>query len=237
MMIMKTAKRLAVFTLALVMIGCGAATSTVAPPTTSAPPIQTVSVLTPLPPTPAPALTASTEPAAMPATLTQASPPTPACGDNMQITPAQTEGPFYKPDTPERTALIERGATGTKLNISGYVLTRDCRPIAGAVLDFWQADDRGEYDNTGYNLRGHQVTDAAGRYHLATIVPGLYPGRTRHIHVKVQAPNQPVLTTQLYFPGETQNTSDSIYNPALLMKVQDTSNGEVATFNFVLDVK
>ncbi len=40
-----------------------------------------------------------------------------------------------------------------------------------------------------------------GRYTLETIVPGEYPGRTQHIHVKVQAPNGPILTTQIYFPG------------------------------------
>src|ERR671923_286173 len=72
----------------------------------------------------------------------------------------------------------------------------------------------------GFPLRGHQFTDDAGRYRLETVVPGLYPGRTRHIHVKVQAPNQPVLTTQLYFPGEARNAADGIFNQALLMQVQ-----------------
>ncbi len=47
-----------------------------------------------------------------------------------------------------------------------------------------------------------QFADASGRFSLETIVPGAYGGRTRHIHVKVQAPDSPVLTTQLYFPGE-----------------------------------
>ncbi len=76
--------------------------------------------------------------------------------------------------------------------------------------------------------------DNRGRYHLETIVPGEYPGRTRHIHVKVQAPGQPVLTTQLYFPAEPRNTNDSIFSPELLMQVQNTPNGQLATFNFVL---
>ena len=86
-----------------------------------------------------------------------------------------------------------------------------------ALVDFWQADDRGQYDNTGYRLRGHQFTDDTGHYRLETIVPGLYSGRTRHIHVKVQAPNQPVLTTQLYFHGEPANQRDFIFNPDLVM--------------------
>jgi protocatechuate 3,4-dioxygenase beta subunit len=114
------------------------------------------------------------------------------------------------------------------------VLSTTCQPIAHALLDFWQADSNGQYDNTGFRLRGHQYTDNRGHYSLETIVPGEYPGRTRHIHVKVQAPNQSVLTTQLYFPGEPHNNSDGIFSAALLMQVQNTPNGQLATFNFVL---
>ena len=66
-------------------------------------------------------------------------------------------------------------------------------------------------------------------------MPGLYTGRTRHVHVKVQAPNQPLLTTQLYFPGETGNNRDSIFNSALAMAVQDAADGKAAEFNFVLE--
>jgi protocatechuate 3,4-dioxygenase beta subunit len=67
-------------------------------------------------------------------------------------------------------------------------------------------------------------------------VPGLYPGRTRHFHVKVQAPNQPVLTTQLYFPDEPANATDGIFSPELLMNVADATDGKQAAFNFVLNV-
>jgi len=103
-------------------------------------------------------------------------------------------------------------------------------------VDFWQADDDGRYDNVGYRLRGHQFTDAAGRYRLETIVPGLERGRTRHIHVKVQAPNQRVLTTQRSFPGEPRNAQDGIFNGAMVMDVQEIGGGKAATFNFVLNV-
>src|SRR2546423_12359663 len=116
-----------------------------------------------------------------------------------QLTPAQTEGPYFKPGSPARTSLIEGGMTGTRLLLSGRVVTLACAPVAGATLDFWQADAAGTYDNSGYRLRGHQLTDAAGRYSLETILPGEYPGRTEHIHVKVRAPGKDVLTTQLYF--------------------------------------
>jgi protocatechuate 3,4-dioxygenase beta subunit len=62
----------------------------------------------------------------------------------------------------------------------------------------------------------------------------LYPGRTAHIHVKVQAPPGPVLTTQLYFPGVSGNQSDGIFDPKLLLAIQNTSDGMVGTFNFVV---
>jgi protocatechuate 3,4-dioxygenase beta subunit len=104
---------------------------------------------------------------------------------------------------------------GTRLVIEGSVLTTGCKPLARAVLDFWQADAAGRYDNAGYRLRGHQLTNEAGRYRLETIVPAEYQARTRHIHVKVQAPGQPALTTQLYFPDGGENRRDSIFNPAL----------------------
>jgi protocatechuate 3,4-dioxygenase beta subunit len=161
--------------------------------------------------------------------------PTPACDDgDDDPTPAQTEGPFYTPSTPQRTSFLEPGMAGTRMVVAGYVLSTDCRPISGALLDFWHADDAGVYDNSGYTLRGHFFSDEEGLWQLETIVPGLYPGRTRHFHVKVQAANGPVLTTQLYFPNEPVNARDRFFHPDLVMDVQDTTDGKIGTFNFVL---
>jgi protocatechuate 3,4-dioxygenase beta subunit len=162
--------------------------------------------------------------------------PTPACGEPGGATVPQTEGPFWKPGSPLRTSLLEPGMPGTRVVVEGTVLTADCRPVPRAVVDLWQADDRGRYDNAGYRLRGHQRTDAAGRYRVETIVPGVYPGRTRHFHVKVQAPGRPVLTTQLYFPGEPGNQRDFIFDPGLVMAVRDGDGGKLARFDFVLDL-
>jgi hypothetical protein len=164
--------------------------------------------------------------------------PTPACddGDDDDPTPAQIEGPYFTPNSPLRASLLESGMGGTVLVLSGQVLTTGCGTVTNALLDFWQADTDGEYDNTGFRLRGHQFTDAQGNYRLETIVPGLYPGRTRHIHVKVQAPGSSILTTQLYFPGEARNASDSLYHPGLVINTAGSSSGLAGTFNFVLDV-
>ncbi|MFI9824692.1 carbohydrate-binding protein [Streptomyces sp. NPDC052013] len=162
--------------------------------------------------------------------------PTPYCDDGDDPTPDQMEGPYFKPNSPRRTNLVAPGSPGTRLTVSGYVFGRDCTPLPGVLLDFWQADNAGAYDMAGYAFRGHQFTDAAGAFALQTIVPGLYPGRTRHLHVKAQAPGEPVLTTQLYFPGEPRNSTDALFDPALLMNVRDGGGGRQGTFDFVLDV-
>ncbi|MBR1122665.1 intradiol ring-cleavage dioxygenase [Bradyrhizobium lablabi] len=161
-------------------------------------------------------------------------PPTPACHDGDEPTLAQTEGPFFKPSSPERIELLEAGMAGQPIELAGFVLTRGCKPIAGALLDFWQADDKGRYDNSGFRLRGHQFTDAEGRFRLRTVVPGAYVGRTRHIHVKVQPRGGRVLTTQLYFPGEAKNRSDGLFRTELLVRTAKNEGWLAGRFDFVL---
>ena len=104
-----------------------------------------------------------------------------------------------------------------------------------SLLDFWQADDKGQYDNSGFRLRGHQFSDAEGRYRLRSIVPGAYVGRTRHIHVKAQPRGGRLLTTQLYFPGEPKNRSDGLFRTGLLMRTAENPGLLAARFDFVLD--
>ncbi|HEX2272937.1 MAG TPA: hypothetical protein VHG90_03575 [Acidimicrobiales bacterium] len=161
--------------------------------------------------------------------------PTPSCDDGGDSTPAQTEGPYFTPGSPERASLVEPGLPGTRLVVAGTVVSTTCEPVRRALLDFWQADADGEYDNRGFRLRGHQFSDDEGRYRLETVVPGHYSGRTRHIHVKVQAPDGPVLTTQLYFPGEAANARDGIFRPQLLLQDTGQSAGARQTaFTFVV---
>jgi len=162
--------------------------------------------------------------------------PTPECGDDDEPTPTETAGPFFKPRSPLRASLLEPGLAGTKIVLTGRVFSRECRPISGALLDFWHAGDDGEYDNVGFRLRGHQFTDEAGRYRLETVVPGLYPGRTRHFHVRVQARGSRVLTTQLYFPDEPRNRRDFLFRPELLLTVKDAQRTKAGRFHFMLDL-
>lgn len=219
-----------------VLAACGLqpATQTAAPTVASIQPTSAAQPTTPPEPTAAPATASPTE---APATVvSQVLPPTPACGDDDEPTIAQTEGPYYTPNNPERTSFIEAGVTGTKMVVTGYVLGTNCQPVPQALLDFWHCDDAGVYDNEGYKLRGHFFSDANGQFKLETIQPGIYTGRTRHFHVKVQAPNQPILTTQLYFLNEPANERDGIFNEALLMEVEDSTDGKIGKFNFVLNI-
>jgi len=163
--------------------------------------------------------------------------PTPECRDNDPPTLPEIEGPFFKPRSPERADLTAPPGRGRLTELSGYVLTRGCRPVSRALLELWHADDAGEYDNRGFRYRGHIFTDAQGRYRFRTIMPGLYPGRTRHYHLKVQAPTRPILTTQLYFPNEPLNLRDGSFHPELLMRMADAGQGLAARFDFVLDMR
>jgi hypothetical protein len=163
--------------------------------------------------------------------------PTPECNDDdVDETLAQAEGPYFTPNSPERRSLLEDGLPGTPLTVTGYVYSSSCAPVERALIEFWQCDDAGVYDNEGYRLRGHQFTDEDGRYELTTILPGIYPGRTRHIHVKVQAPGAPELTTQLYFPEEPENDRDGIFDPSLVIDmVDDGEDDKLGFFTFVVE--
>jgi protocatechuate 3,4-dioxygenase beta subunit len=164
-------------------------------------------------------------------------PPTPECSGAHDITPRQTEGPFYTPNAPERANLREPGITGVAVALSGLVLTRTCKPVAGAIVDLWHADAEGVYDNRGFRLRGFVKTDANGRYAFQTVQPGNYPGRVRHYHVKVQAPGAPLLTTQLYFPDEPGNARDFLFRKELLIRTAKVADGLAARFDFVADLR
>ncbi|KRE16078.1 hypothetical protein ASE66_09925 [Bosea sp. Root483D1] len=161
-------------------------------------------------------------------------PATPACEGHSTATPRQTEGPFFTPSSPQRADLRADGE-GALLVLSGFVLTRQCRPIPGALLDFWHADAGGQYDNRGFRFRGHLFADQQGRYQFITRAPGLYTGRTRHLHVKVRAGTQsPALTTQLYFPDEPGNRRDGLFDQKLLMSLRPGEGGQLGRFDFVL---
>jgi protocatechuate 3,4-dioxygenase beta subunit len=144
-------------------------------------------------------------------------------------TPEDMEGPFYKAGAPSRVNLVESNSKAPLLVLSGVAQSFDCRPLAGVKLDFWHADERGDYDNRGFRYRGLIATDAQGRYRLETNLPPPYMGRPRHIHVKMQRAGGAVLTTQLYFPGESRGA-----DKALVVKMERNKGALDARYDFVL---
>ena len=145
-------------------------------------------------------------------------------------------GPFYKEDAPFKQRLGE-GIEGERLIITGKVMDMRCQPLKGAILDIWQANSTGEYDNKGFTLRGKVETNNDGVYLIDTIIPKEYGQgditRPGHIHLKVGVPNQPTLTTQLYFEGDPYLTD--LEDKSLIMKITDSNGTKKAKFDFVIE--
>lgn len=224
---MKKMKRLILSVwMASVVVGCSNNTLTPQSVSTQAPmPSATIQVETAAP-TATVAVAETATPALADDVFTQMgiSLPSPSC---TSVTPNQMEGPYYTPDTPERNVLYEEGMPGTRMILVGFVLDQNCNPLPNAWLDFWQADTNGEYDNQGYRLRGHQFTDAQGRYYLDTVLPGLYLSRPiEHIHVKLRPEGGQEITTQLYFPNQPVD--------GLTVTLEQRDMYVVGYFNFVL---
>jgi protocatechuate 3,4-dioxygenase beta subunit len=118
-------------------------------------------------------------------------------------TPADMEGPFYKPGAPARES------TGRGFVVSGVVRSAaTCQPIPGARVEWWQANPRGQYDDAH---RGAQAAGDAGVYRFETDFPPPYAGRPSHVHLKASAPGHRPLTTQLYpKAGQSQATFDLV---------------------------
>ncbi|MFK7927016.1 MAG: hypothetical protein AB8H79_02420 [Myxococcota bacterium] len=124
-----------------------------------------------------------------------------------ELTKEQVEGPFY-PGEPEVRQDIRETRNGVRLDLDLQVVAQgSCEAIAGAEVDVWAADATGaysgyaEFDSVGESwLRGQQVTGADGVARFTVVVPGAYPGRAVHLHVKVRAPGRDELTTQVYLP-------------------------------------
>lgn len=147
-------------------------------------------------------------------------------------TPPQTQGPFYpvkdqidKDVDLTRVAGSSRVAKGRVILVGGYVTDLDCRPVADAYVEIWQACATGKYNHPGdpntaaldpdFQYWGIAKTDAEGAYRFRTIYPGAYPAdknwmRPPHIHFKVHKWGYHDLVTQLYFEGEQHNAEDLI---------------------------
>ena len=125
------------------------------------------------------------------------------------------EGPFYTDNPPQMVnhKLSSDTEPGTPIIVSGRVFNLDCSEfIPNTLIDAWHANDAGEYDNQGFNLRGYTFSNDQGFYMFQTIKPGKYQTgndfRPSHIHFKITPPDFPTLTTQLYFEGDPDLATD-----------------------------
>lgn len=159
----------------------------------------------------------------------------PPCKDE-KLTPAVAPQAAFAPGAPARTSLIEPGAAGARVVLTGYVIGLKCGRIKGARVDFWQADAAGAYPASGPRLRGHQVTDADGKYRLETMRPGAPSGRARHLAARVEPPGKPALTTVLFFPGDPANAKDKSFQSQLVMREVGGAPAGTYAFDFILDL-
>jgi protocatechuate 3,4-dioxygenase beta subunit len=162
-------------------------------------------------------------------------PPTPQCLE----TEDNILGPYYRAGAPFRTILADPDE-GQPLHIDGSVSGPDCQPLAGALLDLWQANDDGVYDlkSPDFLWRGRMNAGKDGIYSFDSILPGRYPSgsdyRPRHIHFMVSSPGSLSLTTQLYFAGDPYLKTDPYVRPSLIIELEGDETQWSGTFNIVL---
>jgi catechol 1,2-dioxygenase len=167
--------------------------------------------------------------------------PTPSCIE----TADNPLGPYYRADAPVRDDLNVLGQKGELLHVSGVVYGLGCKvSLAKAVVEVWQADPLGVYDNESpdFQLRATVPAGENGDYAYHTLLPGWYelsPGsgifRPRHIHLRVTAPGYQELVTQLYFEGDPYNKDDGSWLPALTIALDDAKKGLTGVFDIVLE--
>jgi catechol 1,2-dioxygenase len=146
-------------------------------------------------------------------------------------------GPFHMTESPRRDLgdSIDLVGQSEPCVVTGRVVSPDGRPLPGAVLDVWQADDHGAYDvqepdqQPAGNGRGLFTADASGQFWFRTIVPSYYPiptdgpvgelldatrrhpYRPAHIHFIVSADGYQPLTTHIFVDGTPYLDSDAVF--------------------------
>ena len=167
-----------------------------------------------------------------------------AFAEQLAMTPALTEGPFYPPrlplDTDNDLIIVNNSispAVGQIAHLGGRILDSSGSPIRNAVIEIWQCDAKGVYlaegDNSGRDTNfqgyGRFLTGLKGEYYFRTIKPVPYNGRPApHIHVKIHQGRTELLTTQIFISGFANNTRDGVY-----MGMSDPIDRELASAEFV----
>ena len=173
-----------------------------------------------------------------------------AASGALRLSPSQTLGPFYPRNAGERPTDTDADllrvegdrvlTKGVPIYLTGRVLDRRGQPLANAAVEIWQCDANAVYHHPAggavaerdSNFQGYGVAraDAAGAFHFRTIKPIAYPGRTPHIHVRVQGSNVSPFATQLYLADDPNNRRDFLFSrmsveeqASLTLKFEPTS--------------
>lgn len=164
-------------------------------------------------------------------------------------------GPYYRANAPFRTRLVQEDQVGIPLLITGSVADTACHPIKDALIEIWQTDHQGAYDNetAEFRFRGRLQTDTQGQYRIETVVPGRYAigervsgyglreavYRPRHVHFKITKPGFKDLITQLYFKDDPYNDKDPYVVKSLIVEYETHGSAAneywAATFDIVLE--
>ncbi|MFJ6793494.1 intradiol ring-cleavage dioxygenase [Streptomyces sp. NPDC091268] len=130
--------------------------------------------------------------------------PPPAC----VLTPESSQGPYYAPGSPVRSAVVEdREGVPLRLDLRIVRSSRGCAPLVGAAVEIWQADAVGTYSAHGATyLRGTQTTDRNGLVTFRTLVPGWYAHLAPHVHFKVRPDRHTEVSSQLFLPEDLLRT-------------------------------
>lgn len=152
-------------------------------------------------------------------------------------------GPYFSEGAPQTNSIVPDTYEGEKLFLSGRLSNTNCEDgIANVILDFWQADENGDYDNEGFNFRGKVLTDENGNYSLETIIPGKYllgaqQYRPSHIHLKVHAKGYDDLITQIYFEGDSDIPADTWAGaPSALNRIIPLNSGFAGDWFGIFDI-
>jgi len=162
-------------------------------------------------------------------------------------------GPFLRADAPFRNrgdSIAGDDTPGARVRVSGEVFDDESgEPLAGAILDVWQAATNGLYENQDpnqpdYNLRGRFKTDQDGSYEFVALMPAAYPVptdgpmgellrvakrwsyRPAHIHVIASFPDHETLVTQIFKKGDDQTADDCVFTASENMLGDFTAEGD-----------
>ena len=97
-------------------------------------------------------------------------------------TAEMTLGPFFPREFAKDANDLVKGASADAIEITGLVTELDGKPLDNVILEIWQADAAGRFDNPGFSGWGRAATDAHGVYRFRTLRPGAAPGRAPHVN-------------------------------------------------------